>query len=245
MEEIIMSNLSRISLTFLVVSLLWGMEGMVFSQEARAVERDFRHRQFKDSRYHHDHYYPPRGQYFRALPPGHRMVTFGRARYYFFDGVWYHPVGGRFLVVAPPIGLVISFLPPFYTMIMVGGVPYYYANEVYYTAVPGGYMIVSPPAGVVSPVPPSSAPSSSDTPPTAPPGGQILGEKSFIYPRQGQDEKKLADDRYECHRWAVDQTGFDPTRPPPGLTEAQFLRKRGDYQRALSACLDARGYTVK
>ncbi len=24
-----------------------------------------------------------------ALPSGHRMVVFGKARYYFFDGVWY------------------------------------------------------------------------------------------------------------------------------------------------------------
>ena len=72
------------------------------------------------------------------------MVVFGKARYYFFDGVWYLPKGRRFLIVAPPIGLAISFLPPYYTTIMVGGVPYYYANEVYYTAGPGGYVVVAP-----------------------------------------------------------------------------------------------------
>jgi len=67
----------------------------------------------------------------------------------------------------------------------------------------------------------------------------------FIYPRQGQSEQVQADDRYACHLWAVDQTGFDPTQPPGSSPESQKTDKRADYQRAMSACLDGRGYTVK
>jgi OmpA family protein len=35
----------------------------------------------------------------------------------------------------------------------------------------------------------------------------------FIYPGKGQDQAQQDKDRYECHSWAVQQTGFDPTRP--------------------------------
>jgi hypothetical protein len=34
----------------------------------------------------------------------------------------------------------------------------------------------------------------------------------FVYPAQGQSPDQLERDRYECHLWAVQQTGFDPSR---------------------------------
>src|SRR5450631_3220925 len=40
----------------------------------------------------------------------------------------------------------------------------------------------------------------------------------MVYPANGQSPEQLDRDRYECHVWAVQQTGFDPSRPglPPG-----------------------------
>jgi predicted lipid-binding transport protein (Tim44 family) len=35
----------------------------------------------------------------------------------------------------------------------------------------------------------------------------------FIYPTRGQSQQQQDRDRYECHSWATQQTGFDPTRP--------------------------------
>jgi len=35
-------------------------------------------------------------------------------------------------------------------------------------------------------------------------------DRPFIYPVAGQSEQQLADDRYVCHREAVDRSGFDP-----------------------------------
>lgn len=35
----------------------------------------------------------------------------------------------------------------------------------------------------------------------------------FIYPTKGQNQSQQDKDRYECHTWAVKQTGFDPSRP--------------------------------
>lgn len=34
----------------------------------------------------------------------------------------------------------------------------------------------------------------------------------IAYPRQGQSERQLRQDRYECHLWAVRESGFDPSR---------------------------------
>jgi len=35
----------------------------------------------------------------------------------------------------------------------------------------------------------------------------------FVYPKEGQSDEQQRKDRYECHMWAVQQTGFDPTVP--------------------------------
>jgi hypothetical protein len=131
----------------------------------------------------------------------------------------------------------------------------------------------------------------------------------YIYPSKGQSPEQQNRDRYECHTWAVQQTGFDPTRPqtaqapsapPPGAPivkgaargaavgavggaiagdagrgaaagaamggllggmkrmdqakahsqqEAQQqninAQQQAAYNRALGACLEGRGYTVR
>ena len=57
--------------------------------------------------------------------------------------------------------------------------------------------------------------------------GSALGQDLFIYPQRGQSPEQQNRDRYECHGWAVQQTGFDPTRaqtaqaPPPPSSQTQ------------------------
>lgn len=182
-----------------------------------------------DSRYRHDRYYPPRGHVVDRLPSHPIVIPHHDTRFYFHGGVWYRPDGPRFVVVAPPFGLGISVLPPYYTTLWVGGVPYYYADEVYYNWRPERreYVVVEPPREAEAYVPPTTP------------------ETLFVYPKQGQDEQLIATDRYECHRWAVDQTGFDPVQPAADMPAAQLEVKRADYQRATKACLEARGYSVR
>lgn len=142
----------------------------------------------------------------------------------------------------------------------------------------------------------------------------------YVYPNNGQDAARLDRDRYECHMWAVNQSGFDPSNatvppsqrvqvvagPPPGTgtvvgaatgavlgavvsrprdagagaaigaiagavigtasdaareerteriqerydardarRQAQSYQLATDYRRAIGACLEGRGYTVK
>jgi len=41
-----------------------------------------------------------------------------------------------------------------------------------------------------------------------------LAQDLYIYPSKGQSQSQQDKDRYECHTWAVQQTGFDPSKPP-------------------------------
>jgi hypothetical protein len=141
------------------------------------------------------------------------------------------------------------------------------------------------------------------------------GQQMYIYPERGQSAQQQQRDSAECHAWAVQQTGFDPTRPqvaqappPPAeppqggvvrggargaavgavggaiagdagkgaaigaatgaliggmrradqarrqeaqaqqyqqQTQAATAQQSAAYQRAMSACLSGRGYTVR
>jgi len=38
-------------------------------------------------------------------------------------------------------------------------------------------------------------------------------QRIFVYPNNGQSPEQTDRDRYECHVWAVQETGVDPSRP--------------------------------
>jgi hypothetical protein len=40
----------------------------------------------------------------------------------------------------------------------------------------------------------------------------------IVYPSEGQSEDQMAKDKFECQRWATDQTGFDPLATPRAST---------------------------
>jgi len=41
-----------------------------------------------------------------------------------------------------------------------------------------------------------------------------IGAGVFAYPAAGQSAEQQQNDQFFCHNWAVQQTGFDPTRAP-------------------------------
>jgi opacity protein-like surface antigen len=63
-----------------------------------------------------------------------------------------------------------------------------------------------------------------------------------IVPKNGQTEQQLWSDRYACSDWAKTQSGFDPAAPAGPAEEAAVHSEQ--YRRALTACLEARGYAV-
>jgi hypothetical protein len=133
-------------------------------------------------------------------------------------------------------GLFFGALPFYYSTLWWDGVPYYYAAGDYYrwNSVVGEYETVPAPPGLQSQV-----------------GAQQPATELFVYPKSGQSAEQQARDKFECHSWAKDQTGFDPTQPggtaaagraPP---VAEWAAKRQDYARAQTACLEGRGYSVR
>lgn len=147
--------------------------------------------------------------------------------------------------------------------------------------------------------------------------GSALAQGLIIYPAKGQSQEQMEKDKFECHSWAKQQTGFDPMvassvpQQPSAQSQgsvaggaargaaggallgagvgaiagdagkgaaigaasggglggirsrkqkkqmeqaqqqqvkqqsAQYTQKQSEYNRAYSACLEAKGYTVK
>jgi hypothetical protein len=174
------------------------------------------------------------------------VVAHGGAHYYYSGGIWYAPSGPHYVVVAPPVGVFVPVLPPFYTTVWFAGVPYYYANDTYYTyAGPQGYEVVDAPADPSGAVQGPQGPPYPGAPPPAPGGGHPEGEDLYVYPQQGQSPDQQANDRYDCHKWASSQTGFDPTQAGGGVAPDQTVARGEDYRRAMRACLEGRGYSVR
>ena len=42
--------------------------------------------------------------------------------------------------------------------------------------------------------------------------GFALAQDPIVYPAKGQSPDQQKQDEFECHQWAVNQTGFDPTK---------------------------------
>ncbi len=186
-----------------------------------------------DPRFSHNRYYYDRGYSVRRPPlggPGEFHGPDGQ-RYWYHGGDWYRWRGHAWVVWGAPIGLYVPVLPPYFTTVWWGGIPYYYANDTYYFWADDRheYEVVSPPDGI----------DSSGT--TQPP----VSNQLFIYPKKGQPQSQQDTDRYECHRWAMKESGFDPTVAGGGVPPESAVDKRNAYFRAQVACLEGRGYAVK
>jgi hypothetical protein len=131
----------------------------------------------------------------------------------------------------------LPILPLAYATYWYGGVPYYYANDVYYTYNPSyeGYTATDPP-----PIADSSmagadggAPGANAAPGPAPgDGGAAAAGQIFMYPKNGQSAEQTATDKAECQQWASQQAG-------------QVAQNGSDYQRAMMACVEGRGYSAR
>jgi hypothetical protein len=167
---------------------------------------------------------------------GHPGFVHGNGRFW-GGGYW----GGRFwpgVRYGAGFAWFLPILPIGYATYYWGGLPYYYYDNAYYTWDSGynGYVATDPPP--VGDEGSASADTSANS--VESDGAAAAGSSElYVYPRNGQSDEQMATDKFECHKWAVSQSGFDPTRSsnPQGTSP--------DYQRAFGACLDARGYSAK
>jgi len=47
------------------------------------------------------------------------------------------------------------------------------------------------------------------------------GAQQFVYPAKGQSAQQQKNDEAACYSWAVQQSGFDPAKPPPAQAAAK------------------------
>jgi hypothetical protein len=162
---------------------------------------------------------------------GAGFVAGGWNGWHAWGGGYWHGAFWPHCYFTPGFAWFLPILPFGYATYWWGGMPYYYWNNLYYSWSPAdnGYVVTDPP-----PVAGSEATDSSSD-------GTYGGAADvYLYPRNGQSDAQTQNDRYECHSWAVNQTGFDPTR-----SSRQSSGSAADYRRAMIACLDARGYSAR
>jgi hypothetical protein len=102
-----------------------------------------------------------------------------------------------------------------------------------------GYVVVAPPADSDPFQTQIITSASANTWPASPASASVVVSTSqlrspadpIIYPRNGQSPEQTEADRQDCNRWA--------TSLPSALSDAQV------FQRAVAACMDARGYSVR
>ena len=171
--------------------------------------------------------YPRAGHEVRSLPKGHTLVRVNRHNYHYHHGVFYRPRShGSYVVVRAPLGARVRHLPAGYISFLIGPRRHYYVNYTYYLRdrETAEYVVVAEPEGAEAALVAASESVSGDI---------------FVYPSQGQTDAQRDRDRYDCYLWAVEQTGFDPSAADSAAGNA------ADYRRAITACLEGRGYTVK
>ena len=166
----------------------------------------------------------PRGHQAKVLPAGHLRLSVGGSPFFYHGGVFYQPQGSVYVVVSAPIGARVGSLPTGFVSFSIGARRYYRLNATYYLYEPKTqeYVVVAEPEGGAGALA------------AAEPSGPL-----FVYPNEGQSEEQTRRDRYECYVWASEQSGFDPAQAD------QPSEFQSDYDRALSACLAGRGYTVR
>lgn len=171
------------------------------------------------------YYYYPEGRDTQNLPKGSVKVVVGGIPYFYFSGTFYKSSGGGYVVVSAPYGAIVKSIPTDYVAFTVELSTFYYVNDTYYVwdDQREAYIVSNEPVGAGKAI------------------ESATKERLFVYPKIGQDEKLQAKDRYECHRWAVTESGVDPTSE-----EREYGRQENNnYKRAISACLVARDYSVK
>jgi hypothetical protein len=156
------------------------------------------------------------------FPGQHWQVPYRGQNYYFSGGYWYRPQGPRYIVVQPPYGLRVGFLPDYAREVWFGSTLMFLAAGAYYAYQPAtrDYVVVEPPAANQQPV--------------------SNNYEMVAYPMNGQSPAQIGQDRYDCYRWAVEQSGFDPAK----ATYAPAAQVVQAYRQAQGSCLSSRGYQV-
>jgi len=99
--------------------------------------------------YHYTQHYAPHGRVMERLPGDYIRLIMGGLEYYYWEGMFYRMMAGRYMVVQAPIGAVVTAIPQGIQPVIVDGVAYYNINGVTYMQTTYGYQVVPQPKTVV------------------------------------------------------------------------------------------------
>ena len=164
---------------------------------------------------------------YRSIAKPYDKFKLNKKRYYHKDGSFFRRRSGVYYPVYAPVGALVAKLPPNSVKLSHQNSNYHYANNALYQldAQSNQYNVVTFPENLV--LPGNTEQSAFST---------IL----FSYPKKGQSDEQMEQDRSECKQWALKQNNTDSEE----LEDASF-ELQGNYLRALSACLEGRHYNVK
>jgi len=145
-------------------------------------------------------------------------------------GPVYGPAYGP--VYAPAYGSYVNGLPTGSVSVSVGGGRYWRHGGVWYRPWGPRWVVVAPPV-MMGPPPVIVQERPAVVVEEGPPPVRIPPSRPdpIIYPRQGQNAHQTEADRQDCNRWATTQ--------PSAMGDASI------FYRAVEACMDGRGYTMK
>lgn len=99
---------------------------------------------------HHKWHGPRYGSHASHVHRDAVIVRHGRYCYHYYDGVFYKPANGHYIISTPSIGFRIGFLPIGFKTIIVRERPYYYHGGVFYKKIyHNEYEVIRPPMGAV------------------------------------------------------------------------------------------------
>jgi Family of unknown function (DUF6515) len=70
-------------------------------------------------------------------------------QYRYYQGVFYQPMNGGYVVIAPPVNAAVPGLPTGFSTVQVAGITYYYYGGVFYYLNQNGYQVVKAPAAAI------------------------------------------------------------------------------------------------
>jgi hypothetical protein len=111
------------------------------------------------------------------------------------------------------------------------------------SGVAAGAAVATPAVATALPAPaavPAAAVTSAPVATAAP-----RGVKATAVPKNGQSPDVQARDHYECYKFAVAHSGFDPMHVNGAAAATQVAEQQSAYERAQATCFEGRGYTVQ
>jgi Family of unknown function (DUF6515) len=199
---------------------------------------------------------PPIGLVVPSLPPFATSLTSGGETFFYLNDVYYRPrpdIGGYEVVNAvaeTPGPAEVATAPQPYAP---PNVPQGASGAIAPLAIPVGAAVTTASAapGAAAAFTPAAAASTAPivTASATPIPNASVAPVSATSPAPPAPTSKTLDeqarDRYECYRFAVTQTGFDPIRQPTGVPAADTAQRQSAYDRAQAACFEGRGYTIR